>query len=390
MYDVIVIGLGPAGATAAYELASKGFNVLAFDKEKFPRYKPCGGCLSLKVEKILPFDFKTAVEDTSYGTVFTYKSKRPIPVISQKPVGYNVNRDRFDNLLKEKAQQAGAAVREGERVTAIEECDDYVNVKTSGGIYKTRFLIGADGASSIVSRDVLGINPKMCAVAIEADIPFEGERLAALKGKLLIDFGCIPHGYGWIFPKGKNISVGIAGISNKVKGRVKEYFGDFVKREKILSGLNINDMHGWTIPYFHDTGQRIAKARVLAVGDAAHLVDPFLGEGIYYAIRSAQLAAKIVSEEIRNNEVDLNRYDELAAAELYPELRAAAKLGRLVYNFPGLWYNILESEPSLMESYYDVIRGEKRYEGFYKDIIFRIKTRPWRIAVRWLKGFLGI
>ncbi|MBI5682690.1 MAG: hypothetical protein HZC45_05940, partial [Deltaproteobacteria bacterium] len=116
-------------------------------------------------------------------------------------------------------------------------------------------------------------------------------------------------------------------------------------------------------------------------------VDPFLGEGIYYAIRSAQLAAKIVSEEIRNNEVDLNRYDELVAAELYPELRAAAKLGRLVYSFPGLWYNILESEPSLMESYYDVIRGEKKYEGFYKDIISRIKTRPWKLAIRWIKGF---
>ena len=120
------------------------------------------------------------------------------------------------------------------------------------------------------------------------------------------------------------------------------------------------------------------------------MVDPFLGEGIYYAIRSAQLAAKIVSEEVRNTEIDLNRYDELVTAELYPELRAAAKLGRLVYNFPGLWYNILESEPSLMERYYEVIRGEKRYEDFYKDIISRIKTRPWRIAVRWLKGFLGI
>ena len=393
LYDVIVSGLGPAGATAAYELASKGLNVLAFDKEKFPRYKPCGGCLSLKVEKILPFDFQSVAEDTTYGVVFTYRSKRPIPVISRKPVGYNVNRDKFDNLLMEKAKQAGAAVREGERVTGVEECDDYVHVKTSEGIYKTRILIGADGANSIVAREVLGFSPKMCAVAIEAEIPFEGERLAALKGRLLIDFGCIPHGYGWVFPKGKNLSVGIAGLSDKVKGRVKEYFGDYVKREKSLSGLNINDMHGWTIPYFHPPqaeGRRISKTRILAVGDAAHLVDPFLGEGIYYAIRSAQLAAKIVSEEVRNTEIDLNRYDELVTAELYPELRAAAKLGRLVYNFPGLWYNILESEPSLMERYYEVIRGEKRYEDFYKDIISRIKTRPWRIAVRWLKGFLGI
>jgi len=79
LYDVIVSGLGPGGATAAYELASKGLNVLAFDKEKFPRYKPCGGCLSLKVERALPFDFKGVVEDTIYGVVFSFKSKNTFP-----------------------------------------------------------------------------------------------------------------------------------------------------------------------------------------------------------------------------------------------------------------------------------------------------------------------
>lgn len=386
LYDVIVAGLGPGGATCAYELALKGLNVLAFDKERFPRYKPCGGCLSLKVEKILPFDFKTVAEDTTYGAVFTYRSKRPIPVISQKPVGYNVNRDRFDNLLKEKAKEAGAAVKEGERVAYIEECGDYVNVKTSGGVYKTRILVGADGANSIVSRDVFGISPKMCAVAIEADVPFEEERLSELRGRLFIDFGCIPHGYGWIFPKGRSLSIGIAGLSHKVKGRVKEYFRDFVNREKSLAGLNINDMHGWTIPYFHDAGQKIVKERVLAVGDAAGLVDPFLGEGIYYAIRSAQIAANIVSEKIRDDKIDLSRYKEALTAELYPGLSAAAKLGNIVYTYPRLWYSILESEPLLIAKYYNVVRGEERYENFYAEIVSRIKTRPWRLMARWPKG----
>ena len=143
-YDVIIAGLGPGGATAAYELALKGLNVLAFDKEKFPRYKPCGGCLSLKAEKILPFDFKAVVEDTAYGAVFTFKSKRPVPIISQRPIGYNVSRDKFDNLLKEKASEAGAVVREGEKVLDIEECNDYVNIKTSGGSYKTKIFIITD------------------------------------------------------------------------------------------------------------------------------------------------------------------------------------------------------------------------------------------------------
>src|SRR3990172_7719308 len=389
LYDVIVSGLGTGGATAAYELALKGLNVLGFDKEKFPRYKPCGGCLSLKAEKILPFDFKAVVEDTTYGVVFTFKSKRPVSIISQRPVGYNVNRERFDNLLKEKASEAGAVVREGEKVLDIEECNDYVNIKTSGGSYKARILIGADGANSIVAREALGFNPKMCAVAIEAEIPFEEERLAELRGRLLIDFGCIPHGYGWVFPKSKSLSVGIAGISYKVKGRTKEYFHNYVKKEKTLVGLDINNVHGWTIPYFHDAGQRIGKGRVLAVGDAAHLVDPFLGEGIYYAIRSAQLAAKVVSERIHSARIDISAYNDVIEKEFYPALNAAYKMGNLVYNYPRLWYTILRGAPHIMERYYNVIRGEESYENFYAELISKIKAKPWKLAVRWLKGVLA-
>ncbi|MBI5327391.1 MAG: geranylgeranyl reductase family protein [Deltaproteobacteria bacterium] len=386
LYDVIVSGVGPGGATAAYELALKGLNVLTFDKDKFPRYKPCGGCLSLKVEKVLPFDFKSVVEDIAYGAVFTFKSKRPIPIISQRPIGYNVNRNRFDNLLKEKAKEAGAAIREGERVIGIEECDDYVNVKTSGGSYKAKLLVGADGANSIVAREILGLNPKICVVAIESELPAHEERLSAIKGRILIDFGCIPHGYGWVFPKGKSLSVGIAGMSDKVRGGIKEYFQGFVGREKNLAGMDISNVYGWTIPYFYDARQRIAKTRVLAVGDAARLVDPFLGEGIYYAIKSGQIAAKIISDRISHDKIDLSQYNEIIAMELYTEFEAAAKLGSLVYNYPRLWYRVLEAEPSLMEKYYNVTRGEERYENFYTDIMSRIKTKPWRLIIRWVKG----
>lgn len=379
LYDVIVVGLGPGGATSAYELASKGLTVLAFDKEKFPRYKPCGGCLSLKVEKILPFDFKHVVEDTAYGAVFTFKFKRPLPILSGQPVGYNVNRDRFDNLLKEKAQEAGAVVRTEERVLEIAEETDFINVKTSEGTYRAKVLIGADGANSIVGRGILGLSPKKCAVAIEAELPLHEEKLALLKGKLLIDFGSVPHGYAWVFPKGKNISAGIAGLSKKVKGKIKEYFRNFANKEKSLYGLDIDNVHGWTIPYYYDASLKIAKGRILAVGDAAHLVDPFLGEGIYYAIRSGQMAAKVISERIGDDFIDISDYNDIVAAELYPELKAAAKLSRLIYNFPGLWYNILENEPVLMEDYYDVVRGKTRYEIFYGALMSRIMARPWKL-----------
>ena len=118
MYDVIVVGLGPAGSIAALDLANKGLKVLALDKERFPRYKSCGGCISVKVDPIVDFDFSELIEDTVSGISFTFKSKRQIDVDSTRPIAYNVSRDRFDAFLLDKAQSAGVDIVEGTRVTS--------------------------------------------------------------------------------------------------------------------------------------------------------------------------------------------------------------------------------------------------------------------------------
>ncbi len=87
-YDVIVVGLGPAGATAAYELSKKGFKVLAIEKQRHPRYKPCGGGLTAKIGKILEQDFKSVVERTIFKVNFTYKGAGDIRAVSDQPIVY--------------------------------------------------------------------------------------------------------------------------------------------------------------------------------------------------------------------------------------------------------------------------------------------------------------
>lgn len=381
MYDCVVVGLGPAGSTAAYVLAKGGARVLALDKETFPRYKSCGGCISTKVEGLLGFDISPVVEDTVYGAGFTYKAGRYLDILSDEPVGYNVMRDRFDAFLVKKAAEAGAEIVDGTRVTGISEEDGSVTVTTAGGgQYKARFLIGADGAGGFIGRDYFGFNPREAAVSITAEVPYDRAALAdRVTGRLFIDFGTVPYGYGWIFPKEKYLSVGIAGDAVKARGRVKEYFTNLVGAHEILNGLEVTERVGWTVPIFYDSNKPVVKGRVVLAGDTGHLVDPFLGEGIYYAIRTAREAATAVAGCLEGGPDGLSAYTDWLSRELYPEFEAADRISELIYSHPRLWYSMLERDPGIMVRYFDVIRGTESSKTFYEWVFAKVKTKPWRV-----------
>ncbi len=387
IYDAIVVGLGPAGSTAAYRLANEGLKVLAFDKEKFPRYKPCGGCISTKVEDVLGFDISDVIEDTVSGAVFTYRSGRTMEIISDRPVGYNVMRDRFDNLLVEKAREAGAEIVEECRVTRIEESGGEVSVVTSQDeTFKAKFLVGADGASGFVGRDYFGLDHREAAVSITAEVPFGEDTAYDVTGKLFIDFGLVPFGYGWIFPKKECLSVGMAGDIEKVRGKVKDYFSRFVTTHGLLKDMQVSDRTGWTVPIFYNPEFNAVKGRVVVAGDTGHLVDPFLGEGIYYAIQTGGAAAGAIASCVRDGSADLSPYQKWLETEIYPEFRAAEKISDLVYKHPRLWYGILEREPGIMLRYYDVIRGVESGKSFYEWVFARIRSKPWKVLRGWVQS----
>jgi flavin-dependent dehydrogenase len=130
-YDIIVAGAGPGGATAAYELARRGVRVGSFDKHRFPRAKPCGGCLSLKIDRLLEPGLHALVERTIHGVRFTFEGLRPVRRHSARPVAYMVQRERFDAWLVARARAAGAEVHEGEAVRAVHEHADGIEVETT-------------------------------------------------------------------------------------------------------------------------------------------------------------------------------------------------------------------------------------------------------------------
>ncbi|WKZ33798.1 MAG: geranylgeranyl reductase family protein [Thermodesulfobacteriota bacterium] len=384
MYDAIVAGLGPAGSTAAYYLSKAGLKVLGVDKETFPRYKSCGGCVSTKIDGLLDFDISPAVEETVYGASFTYKSGRPLDIISDKPVGYNVMRDAFDHLLLKNAREAGAEVIEGARVRSAEDTGASVKVGLADGrSYEARVLVGADGASGFTGRELFGLRPKEAALSMTAEVPLKRES-RGYSGRLFIDFGCVPHGYAWIFPKKDFLSIGIAASAQKA-GRIKEYFNAFVSSHGALKGLDIGPAAGWTVPVYYDGAPSPVKGRVVLVGDTGHLVEPFLGEGIYYAAYTAKAASSVILDYI-GGRAGLQDYPERLEAEMLPGFRSALKLSDLVYNHPRLWYGIIERDPQIMQRYYDVIRGTEDCSSFYSWALNKVKSKPWKVLRSWLES----
>lgn len=365
-YDVIVAGAGPAGATAAYELARLGARVGLFEKRRHPRYKPCGGCLSLKIDRILAPDFHPLIERTVYGARFTFQGLRPVHRRSDRPVAYMVMRDRFDAFLAAKASQAGARLHEDEPVTAVRETEGGVEVATARGMYRARFLVGADGATGVTARH-LGLRPgKRIAVALEGEATVPAETLADMGDEVWIDFGSVPVGYAWVFPKGDHLSLGVAGLKGRVRNP-RDYYAAYVEDEGLVDLIEREERHGYLIPVFDGGRRPIRTARALLVGDAGALVDPALGEGVYYAVRSGQLAAEAVAGAL-SGRGGLDAYDARLEAEIFPEFRAAQKIAFVMYTFPETGYELLAGRPRLVEAYFGALRGEGSYVEMWRSL----------------------
>jgi len=288
VYDVIIVGAGPGGATAAYCLGEAGKRVLVIEKDTLPRYKPCGGGLSLRMlEQVFPFSFDEVIEARVRTATFAL-GQREIRVPLPERGLATVRREKFDAHI---LAHAKADVRTGAAVRKVTERDDRVSVQTSdGAVYEGRYLIGADGAKSVVARDLGLRRGHAQAAAIEAEVPVAPELMARFGSDMTFIFGEIHEGYLWIFPKTDLLNVGIGGFHPQ-RGELQATLARVMARYGIP--VDKSRWHGHPLPYYTHR-EPISTARALLVGDAAGLVDPLTGEGIRLAIKSGRLAAQAI------------------------------------------------------------------------------------------------
>ncbi|MFQ5911770.1 MAG: geranylgeranyl reductase family protein [Nitrospinota bacterium] len=364
-YDVIVVGMGPGGSSAAHSLAEGGASVLGIERQAFPRTKPCGGALSVKIDRLLDPDFRPVVEREVYGVRITCNGEAWSSHRSPSPIVYMVMRPSFDLYLLEKARAAGAEIREGESVVSVEEEGAGVVVRTPHQTYRARYLVAADGAASIVARSLRIHRELIKGVAIEAEVMVPSEILADMDEEGWIDFGTVPYGYGWIFPKRDHLSAGVAGWESKV-GNIKRVFERFLSSQRLLNKTFDLRKQGYWIPARRGSRGCLSTGRCMFVGDAAGLADPLLGEGIYYAAWSGQVAAECLQESLARGESRISRYDERVDAEIYPEFWPAWRLANFLYRFPSVGLQLL-ADSEIMEVFFQILRGEEGYGRLWQE-----------------------
>lgn len=367
-YDAVVVGMGPAGAVAACAMSRAGLKVLGLERHPMPRDKVCGGGLSARVDRLLEPDYKHVVEQTIHGVQFTYRGSEPFLITSPSPIAYMVRRNRFDQYLADNARAAGTCIHQGEEAQEFIPLAEGIEVRTDRGRYRGKVLIGADGANSRVASQLFPFRQQGRCPSLESEIDIGSQPVYPGEDKVLIDLGATQRGYAWVFPKSERLSIGLAEFRGRLTNP-KRIFQRFIDSDERLAGLEIPPPCGHPLPLYQGAGgprpYGLVFHRAMLVGDAGHLVDPLFGEGIYYAIRSGQMAAESVLGLLDDGRRPLTSYEEAVCGEFYPEFRVASRLARIVYTFPRLCHRLIQRYQDVIELYYGVLQGRETYQTFF-------------------------
>jgi geranylgeranyl reductase family protein len=370
-YDVIIVGAGPAGATAGFVLAKAGKNVLLIDKEKFPREKLCGGMITEKCIKRLNEVYGDSelekIIDSRSNRYEIYKrdGSKLNDCTSSTRTLYFVNRIEFDAYLFNKALSVGCKYQQ-DRAVKVENKKVFL---ASGLTLESEFIIGADGANSVVRKFVSNKvkAKKTLALEIEADY----QDIVCLKDGVFpqLYFGFINCGYAWVFPKKNKALIGIGGIIGKNEANMGKLFADFLK---LVLGVDadkyLSEVKGFPVP-MHNLLRKPIKDKVLLIGDAVGLVDPITGEGIHYAVSSGLAAANyILLNDVKSYEKYFykNFYKEFVIADIFKRIFFYKKLHPYFLKKIG-------GSKKYVNLCFDLISGEFEYSKLLKQILTKQK-----------------
>ncbi len=371
MKRVAILGGGPAGAYAAERLARAGLRATVYD-EKLAWEKPCGGGLTYKAYQRYPFLIendtpKKLIHETALAgprnSTYTMRLARPLVIYSRRD---------FNGMLLGRAEQAGAQI-EKTRVLGMDRSSNGWRIRTKSGQTEADFCIVATGARN----SLRSVGTRWTA----EDTMFAlGYYIPSSQTHIDIQFLHDLEGYIWIFPRCGHLSVGICGKgepASALRKRLERYLED--------RGISWRDarFYGHMLPSLGPVGwrqNRLAGERWMAVGDAGGLVDPITGEGLYYAIRSADLAADVLIEDVFRPSEAHSAYRSAIERDFGADLAYGARLARQLFRgrflgaaAPDRMVQIMRRSPRILDLVQDLFAGTQPYLGMKSRLLHNVQ-----------------
>jgi len=407
-----VVGAGPAGATAARTLARAGVTVRLLDRSKFPRNKPCGGGVSLRVLKRFPY-LAAELSRIATHTVSRLYLEGPggesTVIESDDPAALMIRRVEFDALLVDLAREAGAELIDDVDIVRVSTTASGVVLESRDGrTFEAPVVIAADGVHSVIARR-LGLNPGWPASRVALDMMEETprEQLRDLDPSTLwVSYGHPPslagdrqqasarqahEGYAYVFPKRDHVNVGIGYVLDHYRNAIDESpyelqrgFVDHLRRRGVMEGESVR--RNFT-PFIIPVGgplRRPGKGRVLLAGDAGGFVNGFTAEGIYYAMVSGDLAARtITSTPARARAKLARRYQRAVQREIGAELRDSVLIQRYLFADRRRIADVINGasqEPELTRLILDFAVGRLSYSALRWRVLGRVPRLAAHLA----------
>ena len=397
-FDIIIVGGGPAGATAAYSLGQAGVRVLLLDKAtEFPREKPCGGGLSARLLHRFPYvrelldagevpvnDVSRVHLESPDGTRVTYQQADPILHL--------VRRWEFDAALFRRAESV-CTVRTGVMIRKCEVKPGAVELEsTTGEIFTAPMIIGADSANSVIARHT-GLRSEAAHKEYAVDMMEETDysRLDVKDRESIYLFLTLTDtfGYGYIFPKTAHLNVGfgckLGYYLEKMRGKGPEHHQEWVdtlKRKGDVTGeTNRASYKAFPIPVSGPL-QKTYTDRVLLAGDAGGFVNAFTAEGIFYAMTSGALAADAAFAAIAKQRYDakeLSSYERAWKREIGDDLQHSLEIQQRLFNASGRMDTLVrktKDDPELLRLVIRYSMGASTYEEL-RNHMMRSTVPTW-------------
>lgn len=397
-YDLIVCGAGPAGAIAAATAARAGLSVALIEKYPLPRHKTCGGGVPMVADGLVQTLVPEACVEASVSQMrHTWKFEEAIlaPVnqgTPERPLAvWMVQRSIFDYALAQQAVAAGAILRDGLAVKSVVRDGEQVTVRahpfqgTQPGENGTEFmatanyLIGADGANGVTAKATGLRKQRSIAIAMEIELPHVwGTGHPDLRPEVAhLEYGAIPNGYAWIFPKADHLNVGAGLFSprfldarreRQIPVQLKQGILDYLAAMQLPAPPENLPFHAHPLPIWNGKEPlHTPDGRILLAGDAAGLINPFFGDGILHALRSGEIAAQSIIQGFSTG------YSDRIHEEFADNFDAALKLSKFFYQYAGLCYRVGVKQPRATAIATQLLAGELHYNEIAGRVLERLK-----------------